>query len=303
MKIKYENINFYSKALKLIEQANEIIESYAAQGYSLTLRQLYYQFVSRGYIPNNDKEYKRLGETISNARRAGLIDWDAIVDRTRYLRKPSSWLTPAEIVDSAAASFRLDPWRNQKAYVELWFEKDALLGVFERAAEKYRLPYFSCRGYGSDSELWGAAQRIKAKNEDEYKNCVVLHLGDHDPSGIDMTRDIEDRLHLFGAHVAVERLALNMSQVREYNPPPNPAKETDSRFADYVEKFGDESWELDALEPTVLVNLVNEAAARYVDTRAWNKVIKQEAEYRERLQLCANEWPQVSNFLDTVAEQ
>lgn len=299
MKIKYEDATFYSKALKLIEQANVIIEEYAKQGYSLTLRQLYYQFVSRMYIPNNDKEYKRLGETISNARRAGLIDWDAIVDRTRYLRKEPSWSDPAAIVASCAEQFRLNPWLVQQNYVELWFEKDALLGVFERAAERYRLPYFSCRGYSSDSECWGAAQRLRVKHNDG-KNCVVLHFGDHDPSGIDMTRDITDRLELFGAHVDVRRMALNMDQVKRYNPPPNPAKESDSRFADYVNKFGDESWELDALEPDVLVTLVNNAVRTLVNKKKWDATLALEETHRAQLSRCSERWSDVCGMLEQI---
>lgn len=298
MKIKYEDIKFYGRALTMIAQANQIIEDYAKQGYSLTLRQLYYQFVSRNYIPNTDKEYKRLGNVISNGRRAGLIDWDAIVDRTRFLRKEPSWHNPAEIIQGSADQFQVDPWLTQKYYVELWFEKDALLGVFERAAEKYRLPFFSCRGYTSDSEIWGAAQRIRHK----HKHAVVLHFGDHDPSGLDMTRDVSERLELFGADVVIERLALNMDQVKKYNPPPNPAKESDSRFDKYMEEFGEYSWELDALEPTVLVDLVNKKAAQYVNQRAWNNAMKLEHEYRQQLMKCAEQWNGVVQWLDTSKE-
>lgn len=297
MKIKYENIKFYGAALKVIDQANAIIVEYEEQGYSLTLRQLYYQFVSRNLIPNTDKEYKRLGQIVSNGRRAGLISWNAIVDRTRFLRTKSSWANPQEIVDSCADSFRLDPWERQPYYVELWFEKDALLGVFEAAAEKYRLPFFSCRGYASDSEVWGAAQRLMRKSN-QGKQIEILHFGDHDPSGIDMTRDIADRLTLFDGGAVVTRLALNMDQVRKYNPPPNPAKETDSRFADYVKKYGEHSWELDALEPKVLVKLVNDQVEQYIQKRNWSNSLKLEGEYREQLAKCAQHWPKVAEILD-----
>jgi hypothetical protein len=214
------------------------------------------------------------------------------------LRRHSSWDNPADIIDSCARDFRLNPWDGQKFYIELWFEKDALLGVFERAADRYRLPYFSCRGYGSDSELWAAAQRIK--NHGNEHECVVLHFGDHDPSGIDMTRDIEARLELFGARVEVRRLALNMNQIRQYNPPPNPAKETDSRFAGYVEKYGDESYELDALEPEVLVKLVNNEVRPLVNKKKWDAVLATEEENRKQLKSCSTYWPDVVELLDTI---
>lgn len=291
MKIKYEDIALRTKAVATINQANEIIEEYAKQGYSLTLRQLYYQFVARGLLPNTDRSYQNLGVAISNGRRAGLIDWDAIVDRTRFLRTKSSWDSPADLVKSCAQQFALDPWKEQPAYIEVWFEKDALLGVFERASELRRLPLMSCRGYGSDSTWWEAAQRIKAHDLD--KETMVLHFGDHDPSGLDMTRDIETRLNLFGAYPQVKRLALNMNQVRQYNPPPNPAKETDSRFEDYRRQFGDESWELDALSPDVLVRMVEREVKKHIDVKAWFDCMHREAQGQAQLAGISEHWDKV----------
>ncbi len=135
-KICYTPVNFADKTLKLIALANDIIENYQAQGYDLTLRQLYYQLVSKDILPNRQSEYKRLGGIISDARRAGLIDWLAIVDRTRYLRGLSHWASPADIVNSAAYSFRFDKWADQDRRVEVWIEKDALVGVFERVCNE-----------------------------------------------------------------------------------------------------------------------------------------------------------------------
>jgi hypothetical protein len=85
--IKYKDFNFRSASLSVIELANSIIAEYQAQGYDLTLRQLYYQFVARGIIPNSDAEYKKLGSVINDGRLAGLIDWDSITDRTRLASK------------------------------------------------------------------------------------------------------------------------------------------------------------------------------------------------------------------------
>lgn len=85
---------------------------------------------------------------------------------------------------------------------------------------------------------------------------VIIHLGDHDPSGIDMTRDIIDRMDIFEAGVGVERIALNMDQIELYNPPKNPAKLSDTRAKGYIEKFGSSSYELDALEPRVIRDLI-----------------------------------------------
>lgn len=133
--ICYEEKRFGADRLAMIAQANKIIATYSAQGYDLTLRQLYYQFVSRDLIPNKQSEYKRLGAIVSEARRAGLIDWDAIVDRTRNLQQLGTWDSPAEVLEEDARWFRYDRWESQPYYVEVWFEKDALMGVFKRADE------------------------------------------------------------------------------------------------------------------------------------------------------------------------
>lgn len=305
-RICYEPKRFNKERTNLIAAANEIIKGFQAQGYDLTLRQLYYQFVTRNLIENKQTEYKRLGEIISQARRAGLIDWNAIVDRTRGLRGPQTWGSPQEIVQACAASFRLDPWATQATYAEVWFEKDALAGVFQRATLDYRLPYFSCRGYASDSEVWSAAQRLAReaatrRQSGRRPRLVVLHFGDHDPSGLDMTRDVGDRLALFGAPgVQVRRMALTMDQVEEYHPPPNPAKEADSRFEDYQTKYGNASWELDALPPTVLTSLVNDTVIGLIDHQAWKSTLAAEAKDREALAAVSNHWPAVTQHAVTL---
>ena len=130
------------------------------------------------------------------------------------------------------------------------------------------------------------------------QKIVILHLGDHDPSGIDMSRDIRDRLKIFGVKVEFERLALNMDQVTEYNPPPNPAKVTDSRFKGYQDLYGDESWELDALDPAVLVSLIQDNIADYRDEAAWAETLVREEEAKARLRKAAKHWDDLSDTLD-----
>lgn len=249
-KICYVDKTFRTKSWRLINIANDICDEYMAQGYTLTLRQLYYQFVARGHIPNSQKEYNNLGNLISDARLAGHIDWEAIEDRTRNLEKLSTWDHPKEVIELAARQFRYDYWDTQPVRIEVWVEKEALVGVIECVAFKYRCPYFACRGYTSQSESWRAGVRF-ADYVDRGQPVKIIHLGDHDPSGIDMTRDNDDRLQLFseGADVEVIRVALNFDQVLKYNPPPNPAKFQDPRAASYVRLHGNESWELDALDP------------------------------------------------------
>jgi hypothetical protein len=288
MKIKYIEKRFSSHSKALISAANSIIAEYQKQGYELTLRQLFYQFVARDLIPNTTKEYKNLGRIINDGRLAGLISWAAIVDRTRNLETNSHWKTPADIVETCSRSFQIDKWLDQKNRVEVWIEKDALLGVIERVCRPLDIPYFSCRGYTSQSELWAAGQRLK-RYKDVGQTPVIIHLGDHDPSGKDMTRDIEDRLAMFMGGCEVNRIALNMNQIKKYNPPPNPAKLTDSRSTGYIKEFGSQSWELDALDPKVLHALIEKTVLKYRDERAWKNSKQEEDGHRERLAEMAEE--------------
>lgn len=289
---------FSADSLAIIEQANAIIESYQAQGFTLTLRQLYYQFVSRDLLPNKQTEYKRLGSIINDARLAGLIDWEAIEDRTRNLQRQPSWSSPNDLLDAAASQYRSDVWDSQDYRVEVWLEKEALVGVIEPACERWRTPFFACRGYTSQSEQWRAGKRL-ANHIDRGQRVLVLHLGDHDPSGIDMTRDNTQRLVMFADlesldvdsdMLEVRRIALNMDQVRRYRPPPNPAKLTDSRVAGYLDRFGNESWELDALSPSVIDALIEEEIKAVVNEDEWERAIAKEAGERDALQALARSW-------------
>jgi hypothetical protein len=295
-KIKYRDINLGSSRLATVLQANAIISEYEAQGFNLTLRQLYYQFVSRDLIPNSQRAYKQLGGVVNDARLAGLIDW-LIIDRTRGLRSLATWDDPSEIVSDAAKQFRNDLWGAQPYRPEVWIEKDALAGVVEGVCNELRVPYFSCRGYTSQSEMWVAAQRL-IEYEKNGQEALVLHLGDHDPSGIDMSRDIQDRLALFtDGEVHFERLALNEDQVARYSPPPNPAKTTDSRYGAYTREHGDESWELDALEPSVITDLIRNAIRVNLDSGPWEESLTVELGQRAALADAAGRWGDVVEFL------
>lgn len=295
--IRYKDIRFNQSSVKLIGQANTILAEYAAKGRIVTLRQLYYQFVSRDLLANKQTEYKRLGSVISDARLAGLIDWSYLQDRTRNLAKLSSWNTPADIIKSAANSYHRDLWAGQNKYVEVWIEKDALLGVIEDVCHKWDVPFFSCRGYTSQSEMWASAIRLKDR-ERRGQRTRIIHLGDHDPSGKDMSRDIEDRLAMFGSKVTLNRIALNMDQVRQYDPPPNPAKITDSRASAYIEEFGEESWELDALDPDVLIDLIENEILKHLNLTQWEDMRAEQEQERKVLTRCSGQWEDVAAYLD-----
>ena len=294
--IKYIEKRFQAKTQNTIDQAAEIITEYQRQGFDLTVRQLYYQFVARGLMDNNQRNYKRLGDIVKNARMAGLLDWYSIVDRTRHLRGMSHWTSPHEIIEGSAASYREQKWSDQPVRVEVWIEKDALVGVIEAICREYDLDYFACRGYPSVSEVWRASRRLRRYTE-RGQRVVVLHLGDHDPSGLDMTRDIENRLATFGADIEVRRIALTMEQIERYRPPPNPTKMTDSRAPEYVTQYGYESYELDALNPDIMSALIRDEVEQERDHALWAAALEAENEQRELLTECAARWDEVVAFL------
>lgn len=295
-KICYKEINFRQTSIHLINLINEVIDEYSTMGYELTLRQAYYQLVARGYIPNNERSYKNIGNLINDGRLAGLIDWKAITDRTRNLRRNNHFENPSDVISAAEYSYLLDKWEDQPNYVEVWVEKDALVDIVGQASRSIDTPYFSCRGYTSQSEMWTAAQRFIRQNR-YRENCFIIHLGDHDPSGIDMTRDIQERLWMFGANVEVKRVALTMEQIEAYNPPPNPAKITDSRASQYIRKYGYESWELDALEPQMLNELITNEVTALRDDSLYYQVCEREKKEKRELQMIRDNYDTAVKYL------
>lgn len=324
-KIKYTEKRFQQKTLDLINTANKIIKDYTARGYSLTLRQLYYQFVARDLFPNDrmyslnkgtgkwykdlvngtknaEPNYKWIGNTISNARNAGLVDWDAIIDRTRKSDGLTTWNNPSSILSAVSSQYRIDKWKNQDYRIFVWVEKEALAGVIQLACEdeNIQVNYLACRGYMSSSTIWKEAQKLKQINFNDGKileapTPIIIHLGDHDPSGLDMTQDNINRLELYsnlieGTDFEFHRIALNWEQIKQYNPPPNFAKETDSRYSTYQAKYGNECFELDALDPDILVELIQDKINSYKDTNKWLEMQKKEQAEKIQLQHLSDNW-------------
>lgn len=297
-KIKYIERTFQPASRATIEQANAIIAQYTAQGYKLSLRQLYYRFVATGLRPNTERSYKNLGNLMNDARMAGLVDWDAIEDRTRNLEQNSHWADSQDMMESAAEWFAIDKWHNQPYRPEVWIEKDALVGVIAGMCEKLDVPYLSCRGYASVSEMWAGAMRMRFWAKSREQIPIIFDLRDHDPSGIDMTGDVRRRMKVFTGGLKVERLALNWDQVEQYNPPPNPAKVTDSRADAYIAEFGESSWELDALEPDVLHGLIEDAVLGVRDEEKWEEAVEEQEDMRKQLSAVEERWPDVLGFLE-----
>jgi len=312
---------------ELLDAARAYAEKYRDDGYSLTLRQLYYALVSDKLIPNAQNSYKRLGDVLGEARFAGEFEMDLIVDRGRKAggSKQAEVKVDVNAAEREARNYvgaipywaiNIDRWFGQQTHVSVWVEKDALSGVFEKPCKDLGVGFFACKGYPSHSALWEwlkqlekAHQRSQEPVEDNdgridvpppIEEAVVLYFGDHDPDGWQIHRSAEAALNAFAdvycldiPPIRFRRMALNMDQIRQYNPPPLPAKTTSSRYASYQQEHGtDDAWELDALKPRVLDKLIRDSVAEHWDGATFDFWQDRAREIRSNLRECmtAKDW-------------
>jgi len=272
----------------ILRHAREITEEYEADNLRLTLRQMYYQFVSRGLCPSGQIHYKRIGQTLTDARYDGRFPVGGLEDRGReyfagdfYRWDTSCGRTQQHAIGDwlryiPSVVIGMDRWAAQDTYVTVLVEKEALAGVFEPTCNDLGVGWMACKGYPSVSALDALRKAaLRAKDEGWARRAVVLYFGDHDPDGMEIPRSIERNIAKLqdvadsadGGTVPFEfrRLALNMAQIRQYDPPPFEAKVSSSRYQSYADEYGEDAWELDALEPRVLRRLVDEAVREYFD--------------------------------------
>ncbi len=298
-KVQFKKRRFQAKAAALVAKCDEVLTALVGAGYRPTLRQLYYQLVKDNIIANEMKEYKNLVRVMTAAREHGLIDWNHLFDPTRVVQGYYKNTSPEQAIADAAASYEIDLWEGQDNYVEVWVEKDALKDVISKPAARWQVPYFSCRGYTSASSMYQAHLRLARKAKMYGMNPIIIHVGDHDPSGIQMTDDIIARHNeLFGGSVEVDRIALNLDQVRERDLPPNPAKQSDSRYKAYCDQFGvDDSWELDALAPSELDDLIDRTILDYMDLDLYNTRVQIRDEQQQTVEEISNNYEFVTDVL------
>ena len=295
-KQQFEERKFARKTAIVIEQANEIMEEYDT---SVSLRQLYYQFVARDLMENTIRNYKKLGDIIRNGRMAGLISWDLLQDRSRSLFGQTTYDDVDDFLSYQYFRYKENRWKHQDEYVEIWVEKDALSSVVGRAASEYQVNYFPTKGYPSLSSLKDAADRLIRKNK-MGKNVTILYLSDHDPEGLQMPQSVATNLEQFGADVTVKRVGLTMEQVRQYRPPASSAKDTSSRFQNYVDETGTtDVWELDALKPEVIQDLLRTELEKIVDRRAFNESAEHELIGKENIRRIGRNHHRILEFLDS----
>lgn len=277
-------------AMDIIERAAAILDEYARQDITMTLRQLYYQLVARDIIPNDQAVYKKLSSLLTDARYAGLLDWDMMTDLTRNSERASQWASLSGLLNSAVRAYRKPRWSGQRYHVELLTEKEALHSVLKPIADRWHIFFTVNRGFNSATTTYQLAGRLQQFIE-AGRDVVCLYIGDHDPSGLEMIRDMRARLteilqfrQVQIDAFAFQPVALTFEQVQQYQPPENPAKKTDSRFNGYQRQFGDGSWEVDALRPEVMTDIVDQAIRQFVDEDMFNRVIAEEDTDKARLQ-------------------
>ncbi len=257
----------HNRTNQLIASALEILSAY----HPMTVRQIYYQLVSRLVIKNNRAEYQAVSKALVQARREGLIPWEWIEDRLRQPRIVSMWDDLSKFADTAVKAYRRNIWASQSTYLEVWLEKDALSGLFDEVLRPYGVTLNVGRGYDGWDSIHNASCRF-GRGED----MTILYYGDLDPSGEDMVRSLRERLATLGSNPEIIKCALNPEDVKNFNLPPAFAKQTDTRRAGYVATFGDICVELDALPAAALQERLKTDIEKRLDLAALAKVKREE---------------------------
>lgn len=269
-----------------VKATNDIISQY---DILLTVRQIFYRLVSSGFIQNTINSYKLFDRMITRGRERGDIDARSIVDRARQVMGGDYGYASvqdfvrtkiSELEDTEQYTRRI--WDDQPQYVEAWVEKDALATLFSSIADGYRVVTYPSRGYSSYTKVYEAIN----KRFSLYGNrpITILHFSDHDPSGLNMTEDIQSRLYRYGSHAKVKRIALTYIQVRQFGLEPMPTKISDSRWREYSLQYGNQCWELDALPPNELQNIIRDSIKGHIDVSRWNKTFKEIEKEKQSLQ-------------------
>ena len=260
------------KTLDLISAAKKILELQNP----MTLRQTYYQLVSRHVIENNKNEYQKLSNALVWARQQELIPWEWIEDRTRQPREVNMWSDLNDFFETVKKAYRRDVWETQDNYIVVWVEKDALSGIFQKITSKYGVTLVVGRGYNS----WSVKKELADTFERyEPKEPVVLYFGDFDPSGEDIFRDLEKSFYFFQISLKkIEKVSLTKEDIEKYNLPPDFAKKSDTRSKKFIAKNGDMAVELDALPADVLREKIKSSIEKYLDIEKFKIVLGEQSQ-------------------------
>lgn len=238
----------------------------------LTVRQVYYQLASSGLVQLSDEGYSQAQRLQLKLREIGEIRWDWYADRARERMQASTWDNTADFADSISDCYRKDLWQAQPEHVEFWLEKDALSAFVSGALETWGNPLCVVRGFSSGTFVHECAEILKRIDKPKY----IYYLGDHDPSGLAIEENVQERLTEFGAEFHFQRLAVSLDDIDTYGLRPLVAKKADTRYKAYVAKHGTRTVEVDALPPDVLRDRIGDAVRRHIDIDAWNRLARVE---------------------------
>lgn len=271
---------FRSKNSRLAERATEILTAEKP----MTLRQLYYRCLSAGLLTNAQKEYKRLGAVMTRLREDGHVPLTWIVDHVRATLKPSSWSGLADFGETVRGCYRKDFWESLDHHVEVFVEKDAIAGTIQPITSEYDVALRVCRGYSSLSFVGEISRLWKAIK----KPIFAYYLGDFDPSGFDLERDLKEKLEKFsyrscidafadhdeidGASFRWERLAVQHEDFAAHDLIALPVKRRDMRAAGFLRNHGEQCAEVDALPPGELRSRIKGAILSHVEKERWNRL-------------------------------
>jgi len=262
---------------EIVAKTNEVLSEYTGK---LTLRQIYYRLVAVLMIENKVSAYNQLSRMLVKARERGVVDYTRIEDRVRRVEGSDGVFdNPNEYFEAVIRSMERQinsydanrtMWTSQPRYVEVWTEKDALAGVLVDITRLFKVPLCVARGYSSFTFVMDAVKRFK-EADDDGKKLIILYFGDFDPSGEDMVRDLRDRITRYsGLDITIRKVALTQELIDEFQLPPAPMKESDTRRASFIAKYGDVGVvELDALPPDELRRIVIDAIENEVDMMIW----------------------------------
>lgn len=282
--------DFNAKDMETIAKINHILDEMTSQGFpQVGVRRIHYEGVTKNWWPNTVSNYNRLIRVVTEARDAGLVSWTAIEDQERQLMGINTFDSPAQLLQDAKSRFALDLWHNQDWRPEVWVEKKGQNRMIGRICNKLRVDFFATKGYNSATEMWRGAQRLKDYVH-KGQRPIIFYLGDHDPSGLDMVRDVRERVSLYaGTPITVVQICLTYAQTQELALPENPVKvRADGEFADsrakaYVAQYGDKSWELEALPASFLSEQIEHHILQIRDPDLWDEAVQEEVNDKRRM--------------------
>jgi hypothetical protein len=245
-----------------------------------TVRGNMYLVVSHGWLPDTgDKSYDRVQRLLVRLRECGAVPFSWVVDNVRSTIKPSSWSGLADFADTVKDAYRLDFWARLPEYIEIIVEKDTVAGKLAVVTREYDVPLHPIRGYNSTTFCWQIARGW----DDITKPIIIYYIGDHDPSGRDLERDVRVRLERYAKRpFKWVRLAVNPEHFAQFDIIPLKPKKTDSRYRKFVAKYGTACAEVEAIPATDLREMVRTAIESHIPAGAWKRLLRVEQKEREQ---------------------